>query len=379
MTWQRETVSDQTVNSATRKFLRNLTEDFQQVYPELDAPGFLHDTFDGRWQKMPVDDRLKYLSASLHKSLPHDFRVAASILAELMPYLHEKHDNAFWAYMFIPDYMVRYGMDDFETSVTAFEKITQYTSCEFAVRPFIVNFPQRMMAQMLTWSGHEHHNVRRLASEGCRPRLPLAPALPALKKEPQPIIPILDRMKDDQSEFVRRSVANNLNDISKDNPSVVIDLARSWKGVTKNTDWVIKHGCRTMLKQGDSEVMRIFGFGAVDQIMVRRFGVVDATVCLGDSLEFDFELENTDSSDARVRIEYGIHYRKANGTLSRKVFKISERTLPANSTVSINRKQSFKPMTTRKLHPGRHELSLILNGREMEKIGFELVIDDNLI
>ena len=367
-------MSDLIVNSATQDFLRTFAADFQQVYPAFDEPTFLHDTFDSSWQKASVDDRLKYLSASMHKSLPGDYPAACSILVKLCSYLHKRHDNAFWAYMFIPDYMVRYGMDDLESSINAFERITQYTSCEFAVRPFIMNYPERMMTQMLAWSGHEHHHVRRLASEGCRPRLPLAPVLPALMKDPQPIIPILHNMKNDESEFVRRSVANNLNDISKDNPSVIIDLARSWKGATKNTDWVIKHGCRTLLKQGNTEVMRIFGFGSVDHIDVHGFSVVDAMIRLGDSLEFTFQLENTDPSSSRVRIEYGIYYRKANGNLSRKVFKVSERTLPGNSTTTINRKQPFKPMTTRKLHPGHHQLSLILNGQEMERISFELVI-----
>jgi 3-methyladenine DNA glycosylase AlkC len=372
-------VSDQIVNAATRDFLRTFAADFQQIYPAFDKPTFLHDTFDSRWQKASVDNRLKYLSASLHKTLPSDYPTTCSILIELSSYLHRRHDNAFWAYMFIPDYMVRYGMDDLDSSIKAFEHITQYTSCEFAVRPFIMNHPGRMMTQMLIWSGHEHHHVRRLASEGCRPRLPLAPVLPALMKDPQPIIPVLDNMKNDDSEFVRRSVANNLNDISKDNPSVIVDLAGSWKGVSKNTDWVIKHGCRTLLKQGNSEVMQIFGFGPVDHMKVIGFSILDATVRLGGSLDFTFQLENSDTSESRVRIEYGIYYRKANGSLSRKIFKISERTLPGNSTTTINRKHSFKPMTTRKLHPGQHQLSLILNGQEMEKIGFELSMNEAVI
>jgi len=360
------------VNSETQKFLRKFSSAFQKVYPDFDKSTYLKDTFDSKWPKMPVEQRLSYLSASLKKSLPDDYSSAISIIIDLLAYLQKSPDYSPWVYMFLPDYMVRYGMENFNLSVDAFEEITKYTSCEFSVRPFILNYPNRMMEKMLVWSTHVDHNVRRLSSEGCRPRLPLAPALPAFKENPAKIIPILENLKNDESDFVRRSVANNLNDISKDNPAVVLDLVRSWKGKGKNADWVVKHGSRTLLKAGNSEVMEIFGFGSVENIVVREFNVLSPHVKVGGDLQFTFQLVNANNSASRIRLEYGVYYQKANGSLSKKVFKISEKVHPENSTTTINRKQSFRTMTTRKLHAGRHQLSLIVNGRELEKVDFEL-------
>ena len=172
----------------------------------------------------------------------------------------------------------------------AIERITQFTSCEFAVRPFIIKYPKEMMKQMLVWSKHEHWGVRRLSSEGCRPRLPWAMALPNLKENPAPIIPILENLKNDISRFVRLSVANNLNDIAKDNPETVISLVKKWQGKSENVNWVIKHGSRTLLKQGNADVMEIFGFDTTKDITVKDFKISTPKVKIGDSLEFGFKL-----------------------------------------------------------------------------------------
>jgi 3-methyladenine DNA glycosylase AlkC len=230
------------------------------------------------------------------------------------------------------------------------------------------------MNQMLTWSKHKHWAVRRLSSEGCRPRLPWHVALPNLKENPTPIIPILENLKNDTSEIVRKSVANNLNDIAKDSPETVINLAKKWQGESKNTDWVIKHGCRTLLKQGNAEVMKIFGFDTtIKNISIQNFQILTPKVKIGKSLEFDFELLNNNKKKAKIRLEYGIYYQKANGTLSKKVYKISEKEYAGNSITQITRKQSFRVITTRVFHLGLHQISIIINGNELEKYDFELI------
>ena len=231
-----------------------------------------------------------------------------------------------------------------------------------------------MMRQMLLWSKHEHWGVRRLASEGCRPRLPWGMALPNLKKNPAPIIPILENLKNDPSRFVRLSVANNLNDIVKDNPETVIDLAKKWRGVSKEVDWLIKHGCRTLLKQGNMEVMHLFGFDAVGQyISVENFHIATTEVKVGNSLEFSFNLLNSNNKKSKIRLEYGIYYQKAKGTLAKKVHKISEKEYAENSTTKITRRHSFRVVTTRKLHLGLHQIAVIINGNEFEIHNFELI------
>lgn len=231
-----------------------------------------------------------------------------------------------------------------------------------------------MMKQMLVWSKHEHWGVRRLSSEGCRPRLPWAMALPNLKKDPTPIIPILENLKNDPARFVRLNVANNLNDIAKDNPEIVIDLAKKWKGESKEVDWIIKHGCRTLLKQGIPEVMELFGFDSIrNNISMEDFQISSLKVKVGDSLEFGFNLLNHSNKTIKIRLEYGIYYQKANGTLTKKVHKISEKEYTGNSTTRITRKHSFRVVTTRKFHLGLHQIAIIINGSEFEKYDFVLI------
>jgi len=317
--------------------------------------------------------------------LPADYKEAISKILELLDYvekrqpdfskINDKNFGLMLEYGWILDnYVEQFGLDDYETSVKAIERITQFSSCEFSVRPFIIKYPDEMMKQMLIWSKHKHWGVRRLASEGCRPRLPWAMALPDLKKDPSPIIPILENLKNDPARFVRLSVANNLNDIVKENPKTVIELVKRWKGESREVDWIIKHGCRTLLKQGDPEIMELFGFASVgENIHIKNFQIPLSEVKVGDSLVFNFDLWNNNNEKTKIRLEYGIYYQKANGTLTKKVHKISEKEYPGNSTTQITRKHSFKVVTTRKLHPGLHQVAVIINGNEFDKYNFELI------
>ncbi len=172
---------------------------------------------------------------------------------------------------------------------------------------------------------------------------------------------------------MRLSVANNLNDIAKDNPDIVINLVKKWQGESKEVDWIIKHGCRTLLKQGHSEMMQLFGFDSIaNDIRIENFQISTPTVKVGHSLEFRFNLSNHNNK-TKIRLEYAIYYQKANGTLTKKVHKISEKEYAENSTTPINRKHSFRVVTTRKLHLGLHQVAVIINGNEFEKHDFELI------
>jgi 3-methyladenine DNA glycosylase AlkC len=281
-------------------------------------------------------------------------------------------ENDSFVFMFIPDYIKLYGIDDFENSIKAIESVTQFVSCEFAVRPFILKYGNPMIKQMICWSLHENYKVRRLASEGCRPRLPWAMALPFLKSNPVPILPVLENLKSDSHEWVRHSVANNLNDIAKDNPTIVIDIAGRWKGLSKETDAIVKHGCRTLLKQGHPEVLKLFSLENKN-LRVNHLTITEKNIKIGERLNFSFEIVNEQAEKQIVRMEYGIYYRKANGGLSRKVFKISERSFAPFEKSIVYRNQSFRLITTRKFYSGEHRLSVIINGKEMsDRIDFYL-------
>lgn len=371
-------------NMFNEQFFDRFSKDLKRVIKDFDTPEFLSQTMDDEWGSREFKQRIAHITTTLKKFLPANYKEAIAKIVELLDYVEKRmpdfskiDDTKFGLTLeygwILDNYVEQYGIDDYQTSIKAIERITQFTSCEFATRPFIVRYPEAMMAQMLVWSNHPHWGVRRLASEGCRPRLPWAMALPDLKKNPAPIIPILENLKNDPAKSVRLSVANNLNDIAKDNSQVVVDLAKKWHGKSAEVDWILKHGCRTLLKCGNSDIMELFGLGSIESITIANFHISTPKIRVGHSLEFSFNLLNNNNNKVKLRLEYAIYYQKANGTLAKKVHKISEKEYAKNSTKQITRKHSFKVVTTRKLHLGLHQVALIINGNEFEKHDFELI------
>lgn len=354
-------------------FYKSFTNVLAQVLADLNKQQFMNAIFDETFADKELKERMWHTAIVLHQFFPQDFAQAASLLEQLIVRLRENDTKAFSVeYMFLPDYIEMYGLNDFESAVKAIELVTQFTSCEFAVRPFILKYGDRMLQQMTTWSLHENHKVRRLASEGARPRLPWAMALPTLKKDPAPILPILKNLKNDPSEFVRRSVANNLNDIAKDHPEIVIGIATRWKGVSKETDAIIKHGCRTLLKQGNPAILNHYGLKS-ENIVLADFTVATPEVSMGESVVFSFSLHNKNKTAQVIRLEYAIYYKRQNGLLSKKVFKISEKLYLPNEKVIVQRRQSFKPITTRRFYTGQQQVAIIINGKEEQAKPFLLI------
>jgi 3-methyladenine DNA glycosylase AlkC/uncharacterized protein YjeT (DUF2065 family) len=354
-------------------FYHDLSTILNKVLSDFDQDQFIQAIFDEQWEQRELKDRIKHTALVLHQFMPEAYPQAAKKLVSIVKELQANQiRESSIEYMFLPAYIENFGLHHFSASVQVMEKITPFTSCEFAVRPFYLEHQEKMLAKTVQWSRHKNLHVRRLASEGCRPRLPWAMALPFLKKDPAPILPVLEQLKNDESEYVRRSVANNLNDICKDNPDVALQLASSWKGQSKEVDWVVKHGIRTLLKQGNAAALGLFGFAAPKNIEVDNFNIKTPSVKMGQDLVFAFELHNRAAKKAKVRLEYGMYYMKKNGSVTRKVFQISEKEYPANSVTTIEKRQSFKPITTRVYYPGTHEVSIIVNGVEKGKMAFEL-------
>jgi len=196
-------------------------------------------------------------------------------------------------------------------------------------------------------------------------------ALPKFKKDPSPILPLLEKLKDDPSETVRRSVANNLNDISKDNPDIALDLCEKWYGTNKNTDWIVKHACRGLLKAGNKRALKLFGYSDPDCVSSENFKISSTKIKKGEELHFSFDLLVQAEGSIRVRIEYAVYFMKANGKQNKKVFKITENTYGVG-THRFKRKHSFRDMTTRKHHAGEHKISIIINGEEKTLLSFNL-------
>ncbi|WP_392339193.1 DNA alkylation repair protein [Moritella marina] len=335
-----------------------------KALPKFDAAKFNQMIFNECFENYELKQRMHHTAEVLHHFIPANFRAAVSVLKKIIRELREQGiKEQSIEYMFLPAYIEMYGLEDYDCAVDAFEYVTQYTSCEFAVRPFIIRYPAKMLLQLQAWTQHESRHVRRLASEGSRPRLPWAMALPEFKHDPKPLLPILTALKYDECEVVRRSVANNLNDIAKDNCDVVVQIATQWLGDNEHTDKLVKHACRTLLKQAEPDIMALFGFKQ-GLITLTDMAITTPVVKVGDKLTFKFTIGNASHRPQKLRLEYGLYYLKKNGALARKVFKITERVIAGNTQEQITRHQSFKIISTRVFHLGTHKLSIIINGQE---------------
>jgi len=349
----------------TRKSVSLFVTEISRHYQEFDATEFRKLVFCDEWEGMELKARMRHMTLCLHRTLPRNYGKALKILLAIAPEI-----KGFEA-MVLPDFVEMYGMEAWGKSLDALGYFTRFSSSEFAIRPFIKKDPDRVMKRMFEWAQDKHENVRRFASEGCRPRLPWAMALPDFQKNPDLIIPVLERLRNDKSEFVRRSVANNLNDISKDHPDMVLDLCECWYGESRETDWIIRHACRTLLKSGNVRAMMLFGYGDPVNIEVSNLKLEKGTLKIGDELRFSFDIRIRGDKACKVRMDYAIDYVKASGKTSRKVFKLTESSYDPGKH-EFRRKQSLADMSTRKHYPGGHNLTVVVNGIEKGNVGFRL-------
>ena len=351
----------------TYAFVEKLASSIKRVYPTFDEKSFSNNILTEQWDRTNLKERMHIISRTLGQFLPVTYKERITILLKV-----ELEFDGF-EHLVFSDFVEMFGLENFDISMNALEILTR-SSAEFAIRPFYIKYPQKTLEQMKQWSTHTHDFVRRLASEGSRPRLPWGMALPIFKKDPTPILCILEELKNDPSESVRRSVANNLNDISKDNPQIVIDLAKKWIGKSEKIDSLLKHALRGLLKKGNRDVLSLFGLQNSEGLSVKNSTITPHEVCIGNSAQLTFTLIVDAYPHKKVRLEYEIGYKKVNGTLSYKVFQIQEKKFETG-TYFFERKLRFDDMTTRKHYEGEHTLSVIVNGERFETVKFVLRIN----
>jgi len=350
-------------------FLDALSSSMLVAQPNFDTAKFKRLIFDNSWKDKALKARMQHISESLHACLSDHLAGNVAALQIANTELNQRHKMQGFEAMFFPDYVARFALQDFDMAMPALAFFTQLSSAEFAIRPFILRYPEATMQQMLLWAKHENEHVRRLASEGCRPRLPWAMQLPNFIQDPSPIFPMLALLKNDESAYVRRSVANNLNDIAKDHPELVSQTAKEWMGKNQHTDKLIKHACRTLLKQAHPQTLALFGYTPADHIQLVDFRHTSEVPWHGEQ-QFSFTLLSQ-APLGKIRLEFAISFMKKNGQPSRKVFQISEfETKDMNKNIS--KTFSFKPISTRTYYPGRHRLDIILNGQTLGWADFTL-------
>lgn len=358
-------------NKYNYQSIKELATNIKTAYREFNHDIFINDVLDDTWNNLELKARMRKITLTLGKHLPANYQQALNIIDKSLDNYPPGFNH--FTLMYFPDFVEIYGQDanNWELSMRALAKYTQSSTSEFAVRPFLINHEKQMMEQMLIWAQDSNEHIRRLATEGCRPQLPWGQALISFKQNPLPVLKILEQLKADPSLYVRKSVANNLNDISKTHPELVIKIAQEWYGNNANTDWIVKHGCRTLLKKGNQEVMSIFGFNNSDAITINDFVLDTPFVSIGQDITFSFNLETKEKQ--KIRLEYGIDYVRTNGKRNRKVFQISETYLEKNIKKSYTKKHSFKEVRTRKHYLGTHSLTLIVNGKEWNTLNFDLI------
>ncbi|WP_327168257.1 DNA alkylation repair protein [Streptomyces subrutilus] len=267
------------------------------------------------------------------------------------------------------------GLAAFEPGLALLHDLTPRLTAESAVRPFLRADPARALAVVADWTGDQDPHVRRLAGEGTRPRLPWAPRLPAFIADPRPVLPVLDALHRDPSEYVRRSVANHLNDISRDHPALAVETAARWRtgpGTDPATDRVVRHGLRTLIKAGRPDALTLLGHSPDVPVTVGGPVVTTPRVAVGEYLVFDYTVTHTGPLPAELVIDYVVHHVKANGARTPKVFKLTTRGLAPGEVLTGTRRHSFKPITTRRYHSGEHLVQLQVNGRVRGEASFIL-------
>ncbi|WP_326565581.1 DNA alkylation repair protein [Amycolatopsis rhabdoformis] len=267
------------------------------------------------------------------------------------------------------------GPAAFDAALDLLALLTPRLTAEFAIRQLLEADLDRALPKVLAWTTDPSEHVRRLASEGTRPLLPWARRVPAISARPGVTVPILDALHRDESAYVRRSVANHLNDVSRARPEVVVAAAGRWLSASadKQTAQLVRHGLRTLVKQGDPGALTLLGFAPPDGITFEGPLLSVPTVSVGGELSFTGILRNTGESAQNLVVDYVVHHRKANGTTTPKVFKLTTRTLEPGGELRLDRTHSFRLITTRVYHPGAHALEIQVNGTSLGKADFELL------
>ncbi|HRE80558.1 MAG TPA: DNA alkylation repair protein [Opitutaceae bacterium] len=345
---------------------RSLADQLQALSKGFNRRRFLRLTLDGLEQRALMD-RLRQTAIAYQATLPGSYRDQLVVLRQLAPLV----GHPFLA-ISLGDFVAREGLGDPVHSLEALKFFTQYGSSEFAVRPFLQRDLEGTLAVMETWAQDESEHVRRLASEGSRPRLPWGLRLQALVKDPQPTGIILETLKNEPVLYVRKSVANHLNDIAKDHPDAVIERVRSWDLSQLGTAWIVRHGLRTLVKKGDARALALMGASAQVSINVQNFSVAPRRVRLGDKVVIQAELVSTRRSSQSLIVDYVVHYVKSSGGTSAKVFKWTQIDLSPGARVELRKSQLIRDFTTRKHYPGVHRIELQINGRRLASTEFLL-------
>lgn len=351
-----------------KKFYEQLAFELHEVAPDFNPGKFVKEVTKNM-EYFSLNERLRNTSIVLKNFLPTEYKKSINLLAEVIPTFQGTYTS-----LVFPDFVGLYGQNDFDLSMEALHYFTRFGSSEFAIREFLKHDFNKTIQVMNHWAEDQNHHVRRLASEGSRPRLPWSFKLDEVIKNPSMTQSILEKLKADSELYVRKSVANHLNDISKDNTDFMISLINRWDKSNTHTAWIIKHASRTLIKKGNVQSLALFDFEKNVKLNIENFKLHKSKLKIGESLQFDFKIVSEKTKSQKLVIDFKIYYCKKNGELLPKVFKLKELELGPKQTALISKIHRFQDFTTRKHYQGKHIIEIMINGKPYSKKEFMLVV-----
>ena len=357
------------------RVVSQLAHDIQKNYPSFKIDEFCTETV-AVFPELGFLQRAKHIKEMLRKHLPDDFPQAVDILVRsLGPELPEPGVTAWDAFVVMAEcaFISDYGREYYDISINALYEMTKRFSAEGDLRTFLEVDYDKTMTILHAWCDDPSPHVRRLISEGTRSRLPLAGRIRRFQKDPKPVIDLLEKLKDDNELYVRRSVANNINDIAKDNPDIAIRTLRKWqKFKSKNVQWVVRHASRSLVKQGNKDALIILGYSPKVRIEVSPLTLNKHKFKVGDKIEMSFSIKSQERKETKLMVDYIVNYVKANGTGVDKVFKMRDLKIVPDETLQIEKYHWLKNTSGRKHYSGKHSISLQINGKHYPDTKFAI-------
>lgn len=356
----------------------------QSNYSGFDRDSFLQHAL-ANLNALEMKARSNQIVLALTQTLPSNFTEAANIIHACLAspmvdagnWSYEQTEQVVdgiqgWMIMPLCEYVGRYGQAHFDNAMSLFHALTQRSTAEFGIRYFLKAMPEQTLAKLAEWTTDPSVHVRRLVSEGTRASLPWGMQLPAFLQQPAYTESLITALRDDPEEYVRRSVANHINDLSKVHPKWTANLTEKWlQDASPARKKLLKHACRTLLKQGNQQVLALFGFVPAEADLIELALACDV-VDYGSGLEFEFAAQCTAAQSQQWMVDFVIHHQKANGTLTPKVFKWKSVTVAPKQQVQWQKSHAIKPITTRKYYNGAHRISVVINGKTVASHDFTL-------
>jgi 3-methyladenine DNA glycosylase AlkC len=358
--------------------VRRLAADVARAYPAFPARKFVTQATAGL-DALELLDRGRHIARVLAAHLPRHYPAAIDVLLQSLGPEHASEEllgAGMAPFYYFPHtvFVAEHGLEFFEVSMRAQYELTKRFSAESSIRPFIIKYPERTLDQLGTWARHSNPHVRRLVSEGTRLRLPWAVRVDWLDRHPDRVLALLELLKDDPASVVRRSVANNLNDLGKVHPELLLRTCEAWlEHASSERRALVEHALRGAVKRGAREALRILGYGQKASVTIDNVRITPQRVTIGGRVSIEFVLRSRSRAPQDLLVDLVVHFVKANGRATPKVFKLKRLVMPPHSRTAFSTSVSLAVHTTRKPQPGRHAVDVIVNGISVPAGEFHVV------